>query len=152
MAAEPRIRQPKKYEDLFSSLISSDSSVFESKAQVLLFSATLGFSENKRVPFSESLEPIRMAIFENLRDNSFQVVLNTLALAETKDISILLDDRLQDRILIFEEYASGGLSIIQEILKSSTSNFDSIVRFLLEQQPHNDESDDTIIQFFNSSV
>lgn len=147
---EPRIRQPKKYDELFKTLIDDkDNSVFTSKAQVLLFAAAIGFNEGKRTPFKDqdSLEPIRMATFENLGQN-FQIVLNTLAVAETKDIKILSPEKSDELILIFEEYACTGLEVLKNRLKSQHSQLDAIITMLSEQQAQGEKVEDDVLSYF----
>ena len=143
MITEPRIRHPRKYEDLFSLLSGNADSVFASKAQVLLFAAAIGFKEGKRTAFSdkESLEPIRMATFEHLGRN-FQTVLNTLAVAETKDTKILSPDKFDERVLIFEEYACTGLEVLRLRIEGQNSQLDSVINLITEQQQEDDEADD----------
>ncbi len=143
MTTERRIRHPRKYEELFKLLIEDKNNVFASKAQVLLFAAAVGFNAGKRTPFADkdSYEPIRMATFDNLGRN-FQMVLNSLAVAETKDIKILSFDHFDDRVLIFEEYACAGLEILRIRLDGQNSPLDAIIKMLTEQQKQDDGADD----------
>ena len=125
MTTERRIRHPRKYEELFKLLIEDKNNVFASKAQVLLFAAAVGFNAGKRTPFADkdSYEPIRMATFDNLGRN-FQMVLNSLAVAETKDIKILSSDHFDDRVLIFEEYAANTLGWSKFAIRCNNQNVD----------------------------
>ena len=146
MTTEPRIRHPRKYEDVFE-LLTGENGVFASKAQVLLFAAAIGFNEGKRTPFADkdSFEPIRMATFENLGKN-FRTVLDTLAVAETKDTKILSPDKFDDRILIFEEYACAGLEVLKIRLEAQNSPLDVVIKLLAEQQ-RQDESEDDVFSY-----
>lgn len=143
MTTERRIRHPRKYEDLFKLLTEDKNSVFASKAQVLLFAAAIGFNEEKRTAFADkdSYDPIRMATFDNLGRN-FKMVLDTLAVADTKDIKILSPEKFDERVLIFEEYACTGLEVLRLRLEGQNSPLDAIIKILLEQQTQDDEADD----------
>ena len=148
MSTEPRIRHSKKFEDLFTLLIDTHH-IFESKAQVLLFAAAVGFNEKRRKSVSnkESFDPIRMATFDNL-GTVFKEVMYTIALAEKEDTSILLDSSADERILIFEEYASSGLEKIQDIVSHSTSPLDALIGFIMNQRSKDSTSDDDIMDYF----
>ena len=143
MTTERRIRHSRKYEELFKLLTEDKNSVFASKAQVLLFAASIGFNEGKRTPFADkdSYDPIRMETFDNLGRN-FPTVLNTLAVADTKDIKVLAPDKFDERVLIFEEYACTGLEILRIRLEGQNSPLDTIIKMLTEQQKQDDETDD----------
>ena len=143
MTTERRIRHPRKYEDLFKLLTEDKNSVFASKAQVLLFAAAIGFNEEKRTTFADkdSYDPIRMATFDNLGRN-FKMVLDTLAVADTKDIKILSPEKFDERVLIFEEYACTGLEVLRIRLGGQSSPLDAIIKILSEQQTQDDEADD----------
>ena len=143
MTTERRIRHPRKYEDLFKLLTEDKNSVFASKAQVLLFAAAIGFNEEKRTTFADkdSYDPIRMATFDNLGRN-FKMVLDTLAVADTKDIKILSPEKFDERVLIFEEYACTGLEVLRIRLEGQNSPLDAIIKILSEQQTQDDETDD----------
>lgn len=143
MTTERRIRHPRKYEDLFKLLTEDKNSVFASKAQVLLFAAAIGFNEEKRTTFADkdSYDPIRMATFDNLGRN-FKMVLDTLAVADTKDIKILSPEKFDERVLIFEEYACTGLEVLRIRLEGQNSPLDAIIKILSEQQTQDDEADD----------
>lgn len=147
MPEERRIRQPRQYEDLFRTLIGEDNSVFANKAQVLLFAAAVGFNEGKRTSFKDSLEPILMSTFENLGRN-FQTVLDTLAVADQKDIAILSQENFRNRILIFEEYACTGLEVLKNRLESQNSQLDAVIAMLSEQQAQGEEVQGDVLSYF----
>ena len=92
-----------------------------------------------------SFEPIRMATFENLGKN-FRTVLDTLAVAETKVTKILSPDKFDDRILIFEEYACGGLEVLKIRLEAQNSPLDVVIKLLAEQQ-RQDEAEDDVFSY-----
>ena len=136
MSTESRVRHPKKFEKLFD-LLCDNKKFFNSKAQIILLAAAIGYNQGKRTPFNdkESLEPIRIATFENLGDGGkiFTTVLNTLAIAETGDIEILSSDKFDERILIFEEYACTGLEVLQQLEYDPNEILDNLLHLIKNQ-------------------
>jgi len=114
-----RIRIPRDKGDLVDRLTRSDTypnGPFRQKSDVITFAAAYGFRKGARRPFSESLEPIRLEVFER-RGHDLAIYL--LAFAETKDPTILApsDEALARRVTIFEEYANGGLEFLRRELQ-----------------------------------
>ena len=114
-----RVRIPLEYEDFVRSLAGASGDgegegVFESMADVLAFAAYFGFSQGKRTPLTEAskkIDPIRP---EYLPANAIDV----LALLQTKGMDVLGEDAEDERFAIFEEYASGGLGLMGDLLKA----------------------------------
>lgn len=109
------IFRSKKHEALIQELggKSSDdtSTPFPTLREALTFCAFLGFRENKRIKLSEADrgEDIASAQYD-LKDAIDCMFL--LGLAEERDSDILLEDREHQIVEIYEEYALGGLEII----------------------------------------
>lgn len=114
-----RVRIPLEHEDFVRSLAGTGlegggEGVFESMAEVLAFSAYLGYSHGKRVAVvevSKKIDPIRV---EYLPANSIEV----LALLQTKGMDVFEEEAEDQRFTIFEEYASGGLALMSELLQA----------------------------------
>jgi dnd system-associated protein 4 len=87
-------------------------SIFPTIKDLLCFAAMLGFSEQKRVPFSPNFktDEIQRQIFFN--DNKINLIY-LIALAETKNANVLRNDEPTDIVNIFEEYANGGLELMK---------------------------------------
>jgi len=126
--AEYRVRPPKDKEDLIQQLGVEQDGPFATRYQVLTFAAALGWSRGRRGPFTASGEPIRYDLFR--RHTTIEAFIDALAVltasndesgGTTVDASIMSDERLQERIAIFEEYANGGLAIIQGELNTTRS-------------------------------
>ncbi len=111
-----RIRRPKEHDDLFD--IFKKEKIFTSNKNALVFAASLGFKKQQRKSFVESSEPIMLRIFDDNTDIPF---IYSLALAETDDISMMTKNKFTDAVLIFEEYANGGLSYIRSVLDPATA-------------------------------
>ncbi|MGW2933540.1 DNA phosphorothioation-associated protein 4 [Streptomyces sp. NPDC001156] len=111
MAVEIRFRRPAEHEQLLALLTGKDGP-FRANYEALLFAAALGRRKERRVQFEKSGEMIRYALVEN-RDYG-DVLIDLIAAAEVpEDAKILADDRLAERLRIFEEYANGGLHCLQ---------------------------------------
>lgn len=106
-----RIRRPKEHDDLLEIL--RKEKIFSSFKNTLVFAASLGFKKQQRQSFDTSSEPIMLRIFDDNTDIPF---IYALALAETNDITLMNKSRFRDAVLIFEEYANGGLSYIKSVL------------------------------------
>jgi len=106
-----RVRRPNQYDELLSVL--KDEGVFVSFKSILIFSATVGFRQQKRVEFSDSSEKIPLHIFSEDVDIP---LINCIALAETGDVSILRRESFENALNIFEEYACGGLEYLDKVI------------------------------------
>lgn len=104
-----RVRRPQQFDALLTDL----REVFASYKDALVFAACLGFKRKLRVSFEKSSEPIHMTTFSGQFD---QAVINALAIRETSDPFVMARTRDEERIKIFEEYACGGLGILQNVL------------------------------------
>ena len=90
---------------------------------------SLGYWRKLRRPFEKSSEPIRWDALANR--SGTEVFLDMLALSQTDDVTLLAEDRFEERILVFEEYANGGLEVLQELVDSSPKRVVDIVRDLI---------------------
>ncbi|WP_435059400.1 DNA phosphorothioation-associated protein 4 [Streptomyces sp. bgisy060] len=119
MAAEDRFRRPADHEQLINDLQAKDGP-FRAMVDALMFAAALGRRKGKREPFKNPGEPIRLALMDGRQYGD--VLIDMIAAVEVKDDpKILADDRLAERVRIFEEYANGGLNYIQGEINASGS-------------------------------
>lgn len=121
-----RIRRPKEHEEMYSKLTDRDEfGVFSSYKDVFMLAGVAGYMNQKRKDFTGSLEGISWNVF-NLETD--EAIINGVALAETGDVSIInTDDESFDlKMLIFEEYAAGGLEYIyQKIMENPRHSLDN---------------------------
>lgn len=113
---ERRVRRPKDKEDLLT-VLTQDARIFATYREALCFAATLGYSRGRRIPFEQSSEPIAWQVFSA---PGYEAVVNMMAAVATDDFNIVAPDRFEDRLNIFEEYANGGLAVIQEQMSAGT--------------------------------
>jgi dnd system-associated protein 4 len=149
MAAN-RIKIAKDKADLVKALVTSNEQTapFQTYVEVLVFAAALGAKHKKRVPiteFTKSLDPIRRDYFSS---NSCELTINLIAFTETQDHKILADDEISDaqRINIFEEYANGGLEVLQNELRGAVDYSERILLIFsserFKQEPQEKEEFD----------
>ncbi|MEY3333749.1 MAG: hypothetical protein RLZZ176_2049 [Cyanobacteriota bacterium] len=140
MAESGRIRVAKDKADLVKALISSDGGYgpFQTFADVIVFAAALGVKHKKRVPFEEvsKREPAPIGQ-EHFVIRGYDLVIRLLAIVEVKDLNILSinDDSLESkRLRLFEEYANGGLEILQNELRGAIDYSDRLLLILMNER------------------
>jgi len=136
MAAN-RIKIAKDKVELVKALVASKDTTgpFQTYVEVMVLAAALGAKHKKRVPLeavAKDLSPLRQDYFTS----SFALLINLLAITEIKDIKILGDDEVADeqRIHIFEEYANGGLEILQNELRGAVDYSERLLLILSSQR------------------
>lgn len=122
-----------EYDDLLNRLTEQNTSgirVFETKQKGMMYAAALGYALKKRVPLASKATAIRYDVFQSAFDDGF---IRALAVAETGDLKVLGEDREDERIDIFEEYAHGGLEEMHRICISQEGDpLDNLIRRTLE--------------------
>lgn len=87
---------------------------FRENRDVLVFAAAVGWHEKRSVPLASKDEPIRWETATNRRGT--EALANMIAAVDSEDPEILSDDRFDERLEIFEQYANGGLEILRGLL------------------------------------
>lgn len=134
--ADRRVRIAKDKAALVKALSDEKNGTFQAYADVIVFAAALGAKRKKSVPLEEiskEPEPIKQSIFAN---RGYDPVINLLAIAHTKDPKILASDETSEgeRIIIFEEYANGGLEILEDKLRGSVDYSEQILLLLSSER------------------
>tara|TARA_R110002072_G_scaffold271796_1_gene431796 strand:- start:10 stop:468 length:459 start_codon:yes stop_codon:yes gene_type:complete len=99
-----------EYEDTLQKLGGTGAVMFTTLREALTFCAVLGYKERRRKPLDAKTEDIAGAQY-HLNDAVDMVF--ALALADAKKSDILRPDRERECVQIYEEYANGGLEIVQ---------------------------------------
>lgn len=122
---DARVRRPAQQEALLQQL--KDEAGFPTMKDILLFAAGVGVTQNRRVPFEKSGEPIR---YDTLTSEAWSEPFISMiaAVAATDDPEILDDARLGERISVFEEYANGGLEYIQEQVNVRKQSYEIVIQ------------------------
>ncbi|HEY9854047.1 MAG TPA: DNA phosphorothioation-associated protein 4 [Leptolyngbyaceae cyanobacterium] len=111
---------------------------FQTYADVMVFAAALGARRKKRVPLGEisKRDPLPIGI-EIFISRGYDTTIKLLAIAETKDINIISphdENSEEQRIAIFEEYANGGLEILQEELRGAVDYSERLLLILVSER------------------
>lgn len=148
MVETGRIRVAKDKAELVKALTAADGATgpFQTYADVVVFAAALGAKHNKRVPLGEisKREPSPIPQ-EPFIVRGYDTVINLLAINETKDIkilSLLEDNSNEKRIYIFEEYANGGLEILQTEFRGAVDYSERLLLILSSERIQHDKQEE----------
>lgn len=145
MTETGRIRVAKDKAELVKALTSSDGETgpFQTFADVIVFAASLGAKHKKRVALGEISKrepgPIGLEIFVS---RGYDRVIKLLSVTKTQDIKILSMDEANKEFLrnhIFEEYANGGLEILQNELRGAVDYTERILLMLSYERTNKGE-------------
>ena len=133
-----RVRRPAEFEEMLSEL--RDAGIFPTFKDALVFAAALGFRRGNRKSFQKSSEPIDLGVFSGTYD---QTIMSIIAIEETGDPKLLApsDEAEEKRILIFQEYANGGLEIMKREISDGKQGWREGLLSLI----HREEGDQTIL-------
>lgn len=114
---------------------------FRHMVDILAFSAALGYARNNRSPLNEPAkvpDPIRHSVFQT---HGYDTIINLLAVSDSEDPGILAnrDDMEDKRAAIFEEYANGGLEILDRELKGAIDYLDTTLLLIAGERSRNEE-------------
>jgi dnd system-associated protein 4 len=127
---ERRIRIAKNKVAFVLSLVESKKDgpvAFNTYVDLLVFAASLGYKQKRKSKIEQPASdpsPIRQEVFEG----NYSYLIGLLAVVDTKDPGILSNsaESQERRVTIFEEFANGGLSILEEKLKGSTDQLGTL--------------------------
>ena len=106
------VKRSKLYEDTLQSLAHNDANMFPTLREAQTFCAILGFSERRKEPLDQTAGVEDIAPGQYLENEAVDIIF-AIALADYGHTDILLPDKEKDCIKIYEEYANGGLRIVQ---------------------------------------
>lgn len=129
-SAQRRVRRPKDKAEIIDRLLQDDSP-FTTYRDILIFAAGLGWHRQRRIAFEKTDEPIHWHTMTTRA--SAEPFINMLALSATEDVTVLSDERFEERILAFEEYANGGLEVLRSLLDQSPKSATEVIRTLVNQ-------------------
>ena len=108
-------------------------------ADVLVFAAAVGIKRNRRSPLAEPLaEPIRQSVFDR---QGYDTMMNLIALHADPKPSVLSDsdEAVDTRARAFEEYANGGLEVLQEEIRGARDVLETVVLMINAERSRPDE-------------
>ncbi|MGF1540280.1 MAG: DNA phosphorothioation-associated protein 4 [Pleurocapsa sp.] len=136
----PRIKVAKDKAELVQKLLDTKGTTgaFQTYADVIAFAASLGAKYQKRLPLAEISKsepaPINLEVFIS---RGYDSLINLIAVVETQDINILStqnSEAEEQKILIFEEYANGGLEKLQDDLRGSVDYTERLLLILTTER------------------
>jgi dnd system-associated protein 4 len=149
--ALPRIKIAKDKAELVQRLLDEKrtTGMFSTYADVIAFAASLGVKHQRRSPVTEVSQsepaPISLEVFIS---RGYERLIRLIAVVSTEDIKVLSSEAESaeaTRVLIFEEYANGGLEKLQQELRGAVDYTDRLVLILnaerFSQEVNNEEFD-----------
>jgi len=106
------VKRSKSFEQTLQKLGGKDAKMFATLREALTFCAILGYKERRRLPLASNVGTEDIAAAQYW-DNEAVDMIFALALAESKDSDVLRPERERDCVQIYEEYANGGLELVQ---------------------------------------
>ena len=107
---------------------------------MLCFAAAYGAANNASEELQQPSEPIRHEIFEN---RGYGTLFDLLAIHRTEDPAILenSDDAEDRRATVFEEYANGGLRLLDGEMKGVVDCTEQVALLVGRMRPSASTSD-----------
>jgi dnd system-associated protein 4 len=135
-AGMKRIQRASDKEEIIKSLMSEQVGVFKEIWKLLLFAAQIGVKNNARTPL-KAADPgkgIDQTTFGNCP--AWPGVLYLMTLAETQKSESLSGsaDAEDERVSVFQEYANGGLAILQDFFAGRPIDLDGLLAFIEMQR------------------
>ncbi|GGC76530.1 hypothetical protein GCM10007216_03860 [Thalassobacillus devorans] len=136
-----RIRRPKEQEHIYTKLTDKNEfGIFESYKDLFMLSLVVGYLEDKRHPFNETLEQLHWQVFKERTD---EPIINMIAFLETQNFMLLsspTEEHFDEKITIAEEYAAGGAEKVYNLVMEDEKNaLQKIIDYLQEFEEIQDE-------------
>ena len=129
-----RIQRAIDKEEVVRRLTSGEPPIFKEIWRLLMFAASVGFKKGRSEPLgtTDSGKAIPQTYFAN--SPAWPGFLHLLALVAAGDPHILAGDEKSDdeRITLFEEFANGGLAILEEELERRSYSFEAVLEFITQ--------------------
>ena len=109
------VKRSRTYEATLQKLGGKEAALFSTLREALTFCAVLGYKERRKVPLDPNAGTEDIAGAQYFNNDAVDTMF-ALALADSKNSDILRQDRERDCVQIYEEYANGGLELIQSWL------------------------------------
>jgi dnd system-associated protein 4 len=127
-----RIHRSADKEEFIRAITGDNIGVFKEIWKLMIFAAQVGFSDNRREPLKaiDAGKGIDQSTFGNCA--SWPGIIYLMSLAETQKSDCLSggQDGEESRLAIFQEYANGGLSKMQEFFRDRPMDLDGVVAFI----------------------
>lgn len=135
-----RIHRATDKEEIIAALTASKLGVFREIWRLLIFAAQVGMKNEKREPLIgiDSGKGIDQSTFGNCP--AWPGILYLMGLAVTDDSEILAgsEDAEDQRLNTFQEYANGGLMLLEEFFSNRSVDLDGMLAFIDTQMYQNE--------------
>ncbi|MGI6079199.1 MAG: hypothetical protein ACOYCB_13775 [Fastidiosipilaceae bacterium] len=101
-----------------------DIQLFTNMKEVYMVALLVGFLSGRRIPIDKISEPIKMNIFDANDKN----IMDIIALCKKGDLSLLIneDECVNEKLCLIEEYANGGMELIEKNICIPMPNFEAL--------------------------
>lgn len=106
------VKRSKLHEGTLQKLGGKESAMFPTLREALTFCAVLGYKERRKLPLDPNAGTEDIAGAQYQLNEAVDAIF-ALALADAKTSDILRPEREKECVQIYEEYANGGLELIQ---------------------------------------
>ncbi len=106
------VKRSRTYEATLQKLGGKESAIFGTLREALTFCAVLGYKERRRLPHDPNAGTEDIAGAQYQLNEAVDMVF-ALALADAKESDVLRPEREKDCVQTYEEYANGGLELVQ---------------------------------------
>ena len=143
MARMRNVNRSQRYEALVQGLArqGEGGSIFSTIRELMCFAALLGYElgTREKLPKDLGTEDIQLSVFEN---NDSIDYIYMIAVGETGNTDVFRSDSEIDMVTIFEEYAHGGLGVIEDWMNqfSDAEGFKAIIQGLYSRGFITDET------------
>ena len=136
-----RVQRAIDKENLVKALTTGENAPFKEIWRLLLFAASIGYHEKRRIPLKDvdAGKSMPQSYFSN--NPAWPGFQYLLALVAVDEAGVLAgtDENDDRRLNVFEEYANGGLAILQEALESSSCSLDALISFVAKSFANHEE-------------
>ncbi|MEX2580484.1 MAG: DNA phosphorothioation-associated protein 4 [Verrucomicrobiales bacterium] len=143
-AGTKRIHRARDKEEIIAALLNEQVGVFKEIWRLLLFAAQVGMQDGRREPLSaiDSGKGIDQSTFGNCP--SWPGVCHLMSLVEMDSSEALTGSAEAEdlRLAVFQEYANGGLSILQDYFQDRVVDLAGVLSFIDERSKKSAEDPD----------
>lgn len=140
------LNKSEEFEKYFQLLANRPDSIFSTMKDLYIIATIIGFMKGYKKPFEKSAgEPIRSQYFDQNDKN----IMDIIALSENMDLSILTKEREEEKYILIEEYANGGMEIlVSNYFNNPLPNIEDLKKIIITFQ----DKDDLVIKKDISSL
>lgn len=139
-----RIHRARDKEEIIGALTGDQAGIFKEIWRLLLFAAQIGMQDGRREVLSavDSGKGIDQSTFGN--SPSWPGICYLISLVERDSSEVLSGTAEMDdaRLTVFEEYANGGLAILEEFFRDRVVDLDGILLFIDERSQKGSQDPD----------